>query len=391
MLSASQQNHPEALHFLATQFYPLGDKAMCDWHELTKEEYEKQAIKFLSQACDLGFAKSMPYLAEYYLCGFGGIEKDEKKAVELFGLAEKKGVPQAEAWLAKCYQMGKHGLEKDPEKAFIDFRRAHNQGERFANDIFNSNYELGHELFKNCKYLEALKFLQQAAKEKYPAAYLLLGWLYAKSGRVGPANQTLSKQWYEEAGKYFSWFKAQAETKDAQAVCNLGHCYYYGYGTPKDAEEALKFYRRSNTTDADLHAGHCHRCGHGVSRNQKYNIDHSGVSVELYKSAAEKGNVEAMVIMGKFYRGYILGPYRGNLFGKGFNSRYLIIEKATAVSYFRDATAKGYAEGQYQLGLCYKRGLGVAKDTNLANKYFKMAADQGHWKAKGEMTACSIM
>lgn len=48
-----------------------------------------------------------------------------------------------------------------------------------------------------------------------------------------------------------------------------------------------------------------------------------------------------------------------------------------AIKWFRKAAEGGYAEAQYNLGLCYGEGLGVTKNATEALKWNRKAADQG--------------
>jgi len=52
------------------------------------------------------------------------------------------------------------------------------------------------------------------------------------------------------------------------------------------------------------------------------------------------------------------------------------------VSWFRKAADQGFAEAQYRLGDMYARGLGVAKSDAEATRWFKLAAAQGHERAR---------
>ena len=45
-------------------------------------------------------------------------------------------------------------------------------------------------------------------------------------------------------------------------------------------------------------------------------------------------------------------------------------------------SSEGDPEAQYQMGMCYKYGLGVKQDVNKCLLWMKKAADQGHIKAK---------
>jgi uncharacterized protein len=53
-----------------------------------------------------------------------------------------------------------------------------------------------------------------------------------------------------------------------------------------------------------------------------------------------------------------------------------------AVKCFTDAANDGYADAQYLLGVCYKDGLGVAKNEAETIKWWRKAAAQGHSQAQ---------
>ena len=58
-----------------------------------------------------------------------------------------------------------------------------------------------------------------------------------------------------------------------------------------------------------------------------------------------------------------------------------------AVAYYRVAANQGNSNAQYNLGLCYESGWGVAQDINEALKYYSLAADQGDSRAKEKVEA----
>ena len=58
----------------------------------------------------------------------------------------------------------------------------------------------------------------------------------------------------------------------------------------------------------------------------------------------------------------------------------------SAFSYFQiSGEVKGYAPAQNMLGLCYRDGLGTEQDLAKAEKYFKLAADQGNVEATANL------
>ena len=53
----------------------------------------------------------------------------------------------------------------------------------------------------------------------------------------------------------------------------------------------------------------------------------------------------------------------------------------TAMSLWKPMAEQGNAEAQYNIGVMYNRGQGVAEDPVTALKWYRLAADQGHAKA----------
>jgi len=76
----------------------------------------------------------------------------------------------------------------------------------------------------------------------------------------------------------------------------------------------------------------------------------------------------------------------GNKYSKG--TWTIAKNDETAADWYRKAALQGDAEGQYHLGLCYDRGLGVPKNTMLALDWYNKAARQGNSSAQYELGTC---
>jgi TPR repeat protein len=61
-------------------------------------------------------------------------------------------------------------------------------------------------------------------------------------------------------------------------------------------------------------------------------------------------------------------------------------DQAEAVKWYRKAAEQNLAEAQYNLGVCFYEGEGVAKDQVEAVKWLVLAAAQGLDQAKKNMT-----
>lgn len=123
-------------------------------------------------------------------------------------------------------------------------------------------------------------------------------------------------------------------------------------------------------------------------------------------SKAERGDVEAMVMVGDCYnRGfhtskddskaqayYKMAADKGNppamfMVGLGYlNGTGVKQNKVTAIKYIQNAADRGVANAQYILGSLYHAGeVGGFFKTQKAIKYYKMAAEQGHAEAQYDL------
>ncbi|MEI8376492.1 MAG: hypothetical protein WCJ35_27055 [Planctomycetota bacterium] len=58
-----------------------------------------------------------------------------------------------------------------------------------------------------------------------------------------------------------------------------------------------------------------------------------------------------------------------------------------SVKWFRKAARRGDAGAQYNLGVCFRDGLGVPQDNVEAAIWFRNAAEQGDTEAQGALRA----
>jgi TPR repeat protein len=87
---------------------------------------------------------------------------------------------------------------------------------------------------------------------------------------------------------------------------------------------------------------------------------HNCCDVAVVKSKAEAGNATAQFNLGVMYD-----------LGHGVAKDY-----AEAAKWYRKAAEQGYAEAQYNLGWMYANGEGVAKDYAAAAKWYRKAAER---------------
>jgi TPR repeat protein len=128
----------------------------------------------------------------------------------------------------------------------------------------------------------------------------------------------------ERLSKAARWFRRAAENGHAASAYRLATLYELGQGAPKDSAQSMVWYER----------------------------------------AAQKGHVKAMHNLAVLS---IAG---------GKSANYL-----TAAKWFAKAAEHGLRDSQYNLGILYEHGLGVAKNPAEAYKWFAIAADGGDAKA----------
>ena len=63
-------------------------------------------------------------------------------------------------------------------------------------------------------------------------------------------------------------------------------------------------------------------------------------------------------------------------------------DEAEAVKWYRKAAEQNDAEAQYNLGVCYANGQGVAKDEVEAVKWYRKAAEQNYAAAQYNLGVC---
>jgi TPR repeat protein len=150
-----------------------------------------------------------------------------------------------------------------------------------------------------------------------------------------------------------------------------------------------------NDPEVQFNLGDMYEKGKGISQDK-------AVAAELYRMAAEQGNVRAQFRLGLMYAagegvpedqvkaaewslkaaGQDYGPAQvstGNhfYFGKGVLKDYNMAEK-----WYRRAAEKGIHLAQFQLGMMYYEGKGVIRDNEKAFAWFLKAAEQGHADAQ---------
>jgi TPR repeat protein len=162
--------------------------------------------------------------------------------------------------------------------------------------------------------------------------------------------------------KKFEETKAKAETGDAQAQGDLGHCYYDGEGVIKDVAEAVKWYRKAaeqGNGRGENGLGLCYLKGNGVTKDVVE-------ALKWIRKAAEQGDPRGETSLGFCYEN-----------GEGVTKNAV-----EAVKWYRKAADQGFAGAQCNVGACYHDGSGVTKDEVEAVNWYRKAAEQSNAPAQ---------
>ena len=369
-----------------------------------------------------------------------GVPRDFAKAMDRFEIAAKAGHTEANYSLGYMYLYGENG-EPDYPRAFECLEYAANHDHAKACMILGFAYFWGNGVEVNmdksfCYMLRGAELGEVSAQAHVAQAYEGEMW-GAPSGcqaqarkyyELALAQNSEHAQWcmgYNYHGGYngypqdyqkaFYYFKLSAENGSNKGQFYLAMCYSKGEGTAVDWTEAKKWleiavengnleaagrlgillldgsvteFSKANTRRAygllKDSAAQGDRAATATLEDlektmrdwnatldswtttmlacEQESLGNGPQAVKLYKEAAEENSLQAMTFLGILYlRGMPGVPKDPNL----------------AVQWFRKGAQAGNKAAQMNLGICYLEGNGVSKNVREAEKWLKLAADQG--------------
>ncbi|MBT5185269.1 MAG: sel1 repeat family protein [Kordiimonadaceae bacterium] len=204
-----------------------------------------------------------------------------------------------------------------------------------------------------------------------------------------------------EYEKAHAEFINDASRGNSYAQVKLGFMYENGWGVTKNYTTAINWYQKAAEQDdpeAHVLLGKLYAYAKGVKRNQKQAEDH------LLKAAS----------LGHHHAYYVLGDIHNDIYAFGNNEKaalnwYLMASEKNAGAFLRNGhyskgrgqwfrlltvegirlTVKAADEGniyaQFNAGLRYYYGEGIARDYQQAAKYFEISAEAGNDEAQNFM------
>ena len=118
----------EDMRIEAFNQYIIGLNHMSDYD---KEPNEKEAMRCIRKAAELGWPAAQYMLGDYYATGHNRIKENKKEAIKWYRKAAKQNYSKAELMLGYMYNSGE-GVKKDLNKADEWFFKAAIHGENEA-------------------------------------------------------------------------------------------------------------------------------------------------------------------------------------------------------------------------------------------------------------------
>ena len=306
-------------------------------------------------------------------------------------------------------------MTKNLDTAKLWYEKSIAQGDVFA------MYGLGHLLYIEKQYAEALPMLQRAVASGHVSSTVLIAKMHLNGFGVeknpseglewllrGATAGDAEAQWMygrrlffgidvtEDERVGFSWMLKAAENGYVDALNTVGKSLINGWGVSHDLGAGLKWFGigvSKGDLDCIASMGHYYQYGIPMRKENGKTVffpEKLGEAVRLYRMGAEKGHVDCEYRLGNcFYRGD--SGWSTSIVRKGGEEESLAkadtIEKNydEAVRWYRLAATHGSAPAQCALGRCYARGHGTPVDKAEAKIWYKKAIAGGDKDAASEM------
>ena len=152
--------------------------------------------------------------------------------------------------------------------------------------------------------------------------------------------------------------QASAENGDADAMAELGECYYFGKGVSGDRDKAFMWLSKAadaGSSKACFWLGACYENGYGTDMDLEK-------AVYWYGKSAESGYTDAMNTLAVRLK----------------NGTGTARDLEKAAYWYRKAAELGNVYAMVNLANCYDVGIGVAVDKEEAYKWYGKAIDSGN-------------
>ena len=212
---------------------------------------------------------------------------------------------------------------------------------------------------------EARHILQRLSDRSYPFAqyYLADGYASGLFNKSQPDND-----------RAFPLFVAASKHGHAEAGYRAALCYEFGWGSRKDYQKAVQFYRQAASKN---HPGACTRLGRACLTGDMGLANRKKEGFKWLKRAAESADFQ-----------YNAAPYELGLLHETGYGDDIFRDESYAAQLFTQSADLGHVEANYRLGDAYEHGkLSCPRDPALSVHFYTGAASKGHPLA--QMALCA--
>jgi TPR repeat protein len=212
---------------------------------------------------------------------------------------------------------------------------------------------------------EARHILQRLADRSYPFAQYYLADGYSSG---------LFSKGLEDYDRAFPLFVAASKHGHAEAGYRAALCYEFGWGTRKDPQKAVQFFRQSASKN---HPGAMARLGKACLVGDLGLGSRYREGLKWLKRAAESADYQ-----------YNSAPYELGLLHETGYGDDIFQDQSYAAQLFTQSADLGHTEASYRLGDAYEHGkLGCPRDPALSVHFYTGAAQRDHPLA--QMALCA--
>lgn len=346
---------------------------------------ERQAVKWYRDSAQWGFGPAQFNLARMLEQGRGGL-RDAVQAIEWYRKADKDGRPGAREALERLQS----SLPADPSSSSVPDPSPLAKVPSSAAFSSTTSAEAEREMARKLKEQEALLIRQREEFEaRKKAQGALLKEQAAEIARKQAQLLEEERKKQQEMSAEVQELLRKAKAGEAWAQYNLGVMYENGRGVAKDERQAMEWYHKAaEQGNAKAKSAFEDMLARAVSQTDvkitlpsflleppseiPFVIEEQKASKEIIQlqKAVEAGDVQALYMLGK---SFIKGLYG------------VSIDVARGVMCLKRAADQGHITAQFNIGVAFEQGHGVAKDERQAVEWYSKAAAQGHAAAKREL------
>ncbi len=191
-----------------------------------------ESFKWYYKSAQNGNSHSQFKIGRFYDFGYG-TKQDYVKSIEWYEKASAQGESTAKNNLGYLYQHGK-GTAVNLKRAFELFEESAKADNMYGCANLAYMYDSG--TYVNQDYALAYKWYLKAAELGNPNSMNMVGQ-FNLNGKGREKDYATAAKWYKKA--------IETDPKHGAAHCNLGYCYEFGCGVPKDLNKALELYEKS--------------------------------------------------------------------------------------------------------------------------------------------------